>query len=139
MDPASAVSLAASVAQLAGLAKSALCHLIQYYEAVVEAPKRSQELRQEIMTLCDLLDTLKSALNSKVAGSHFTTSESLIESITDFQQLLTLDITPRIQASQTKGLNRLRWPFTKVENERLLQKMDRYKEAFNMALGLKTT
>lgn len=98
----------------------------------LQTPKRSRELRQEMGTICDLLDSLDDVMTNK---SQFAPSASIKESLSTFQSMLN-EINERVAVSQTTGLKRLKWPFTKDENDRLLSRISRYKETFNLALNI---
>jgi hypothetical protein len=125
-----------SVVQAADIARALFSQLYQYFEAVHGAPKRSRELRQEMGTICDLLESLETILITPDTGSSFTVSVSLQSSIREFHAMLT-DMESRVKASQTKGARRFKWPFTKEENDRLLSRMERYKQSLSMALEIK--
>ena len=136
MDPVTAIGLVAGVAQLAGAARVIVSNMYLYFDAVKDAPKHSQELRRELSIISDLLDSLDDVLASSTTSS-FTPPDSLKSAIPEFQAILD-DMEARVTESQTKGLRRLKWPFTKDENERLLSKMQRYKSTFNLALNIKS-
>jgi|SRR5271155_173379 len=135
MDPVTAVGLAGSVAQLADLARSVVSNMWQYCRAVQDAPNRSRELRLEMCVICDLLESLENAMiNSRFPS---TAPVSLKDSINGFQALLN-KMKVRIAESQTKGLSRLKWPFTETENKRLISSIERYKGSFSLALNIQT-
>ena len=136
MDPVTVIGLVAGVAQLAGAARVIVSNMYRYFDTVKDAPKHSQELRNELSTISDLLDSLCDALDSSTTSS-FTPPDSLKSAIPEFQVILE-DMKLRVTESQTKGLRRLKWPFTKDENERLLSRLQRYKATFNMALNIKS-
>ena len=136
-DPISAVGLAVSVETLASLAATIFCDLFKYYEAVRDAPKQSQELRQEIGALSEQLGSLSSVLASTPANSQLTIPISLPEVILEFQTMLN-DMNDRVKVSRTKGLRRLKWPFSKDENERLLARIERYKTILCTSLNVQT-
>ena len=129
MDPLSAIGAAASVAQLAGLAKTIIIDILQYCDAVHDAPKQSLELRQEIMNISTWLESLENISMDLL----FTTKAPLDE----FKQILK-DLSIRVTEAKTKGIGRWKWPFSKDENDRLLSRMERYKTTFTMALSIKT-
>jgi hypothetical protein len=137
MDPITAVGLVASVVQLADAARSTFSALFQYYEDVRDAPERSRELREELKALYDILGSLESVLILKSSASTFAVPNSLKSAITQFQEMLD-SMTERVAERKTKGLKRLKWPFTKKENDRYLVRMERYKSTFNAALNTKT-
>lgn len=138
LESVAIVSIAKEVDALAGLAKCIISNLFLYYEAVRDAPKRSEELRQELASVCGLLDKLHIALSpsSKHPESSFVPPISLKNSIAHFRAMLE-NINKRVSVSKTKGFERLKWPFTREENERLLVNLERYKSTFNMALNIK--
>jgi hypothetical protein len=125
-----------SVVQAADIARALFSQLYQYFEAVHGAPKRSRELRQEMGTICDLLESLETILITPDTRSTFSVSVSLQSSISEFHAMLT-DMESRVKVSQTKGARRFKWPFTKEENDRLLSRMERYKQSLSMALEIR--
>lgn len=134
MDPVTGVGLAASVAQLAGLAKDVVSAMYQYFDAVNNAPKRSLELRQEMSTICDLLNSLELILDSTPTSS--PSLDSLKNSLPEFAGMLR-EMKARTDSSQVKGVKRLMWPFKRDENERLLSRIERYKSSLHMVLTIK--
>lgn len=131
MDPATAIGIAASVAQLADMARAIVSNMYQYFEAIKDAPIRSQELRQEMSGVCDVLDSLEEL----VMRSPSMVSSTLTESISGFRDMLD-ELTVRVTVTKTKGIRRLKWPFNKSENDRLLARISRYKETFSLALNI---
>ena len=126
MDPVSAVGLAASAAQLAGLAKDIVANMWRYFEAVKDAPKNAEQLRQEVGHLSTLLDRF----DDKSLESLFTDKTPLDEFLEILKEL-------RVAPRETKGSRRLKWPFTQDQNKRLLDRIERYKASFNLALNMK--
>jgi Fungal N-terminal domain of STAND proteins len=137
MDPVTAVGLAASIIQIEELARTTISALFQYFEDVRHAPKRSRELRRELETVCDLLGDLDLVLTSHSTTSTIQAPDSLKSAITDFRGMLDTMCT-RVAEARTKGLKRLKWPFTEHENDRYLARMERYKSTFNAALNITT-
>jgi Fungal N-terminal domain of STAND proteins len=133
MDPIAAVGLVASASQLAGQALSIVISLWKLGTTIKNAPKYSAELRQEMGTLCDLLDSLDQAIKS----TQFVCSASLNSSCQKLKSMLD-EMNDRVKPSQSAGLNRLKWPFTMDENKRLISRISRYKETFNLALNIQT-
>jgi len=129
MDPLSATGAAASVAQLAALAKTIVIDIWQYCDAIKNAPKRSLELRQEIMNISTLLESLENVS----MDSLFTNKAPLDE----FKKILK-DLSVRVTEAKTNGIGRWKWPFSQDENDQLLSRMERYKTTFNVALSIKT-
>jgi hypothetical protein len=132
MDPITAVGLAASTDQLAGVARRIVSNLYQYYEAVRDAPKSALELRAEMGAVCALLESLAATITENTA------SASLRDAVAEFENMLN-DMNAKVDLSKTKGMQRLKWPFNKDENERLLSRIGRYKDTFNLALNIQST
>jgi hypothetical protein len=130
MDPVTAVGLIASVAQIAeGTIKIAIS-LTNYFRDVKNAPARSQELRSELRTLAAILSVLQETL--EVDSKALRTLE---HSVDEFQKLLA-SLSVRISPERTEGFNKLKWPFSAAENDKILATIERYKSTFNIALTL---
>jgi hypothetical protein len=138
MDPVSIVGLAASAAQLAGLAKDTFTALFNYVREVTDAPKCARDLRNQLLAVCDLVDALDSALNMSSTTSSFTPPASLSSAIHEFREILEA-LKARIAEAQARGIRRWKWPFTKQETEKYLTRIGRYKDTFNMALNIKNS
>jgi hypothetical protein len=139
MDPVTAVGLAASVAQLATLAIQTFSSLVQYFDDVKDAPKQSRELRDELLAISDLLHPLEDVLKSDCLSgpnTSFVVPLSLQSAVQEFQVLLE-GMQARVTKAHTQGFRRLKWPFTKDENERFLTKIGRYKSTFVLGLNIK--
>jgi hypothetical protein len=128
-----AVGSAAALVQLVGVAKD----LFQYLADVKDASRQSKTLRQELGMISDLVGQLEIELKSSSTGSSFTTSPTLQNSFGEFRKLLG-DMEARVNASKTEGFMRLKWPFTKDQNNDYLSKIERYKTTFSVALEIKT-
>ena len=133
MDPLSAVGAAASIAQLASVAKDVVSNMWQFFEAVKNAPKHSKELRQEMAALSDILDNIDEALNSPSCNSMFTNSAPFDEFVGMLHHFKT-----RVDVSQTRGVARLKWPFNENENKKWLEQIERYKATFSLALNVQS-
>lgn len=125
VDPITAVE---TVHGLAGIAKV----LYDYIDAVKEAPERAHEIRKELGYVWLLLNPLRDVIASKS-----TVNVPLESAITEFEEILKR-MKARVDESKAKGIERLKWPFKKDENNRLLSSIERFKTTFEMALGLKT-
>lgn len=134
LDPATAIGLVASVDQLTALAKTIVSNLYQYFNAVQKAPKRSLELRNEMGVICGLLEKLQVLTNEP----SFPSSAPLKDAIPSLQTILA-EMNTRIAERQTKGLRKLKWPFSEEENNRLLSRISHYIGTFNMALNLRNS
>jgi len=134
MDPVTAIGLVASVDQLAGLAKAIVANMYGYFEAVKDAPQHSKELRREMTTIYDLLESIQ---NTLLTNPESAALASLNDSIADFRDML-IDMKERVAPERAKGIRRLKWPFTKEENEKLLSRIGRYKDTFNLILTIQS-
>jgi hypothetical protein len=103
---------------------------------VKEAPARSRELRDELQAVADLLDSLKSLFQS--AAVKEVRLLRLEESVAQFETFL-VDLENRTMQARTQGIYRLKWPFSKDENQRLIETIGRYKETFIWALTMQQT
>ena len=135
MDPVSAIGLAVNVANLASVVRNIVSNMFVYYETVKDAPKYSRELRQEMAALCDTLESLEALLTAPASNSPLAASTSLKTSLSEFHAILGI-MNARVAMPQTRGLRRLKWPFTKAENERYIANLERYKGTFNLALDI---
>ena|SRR5271170_1502248 len=138
MDPVTAIGLSASIEQLAAAAGTIFYNLYTYYEAVRDAPSRSQELRQEMLAVADQLNAILAVIQSPGQSSLSSMPKSFTDSIGEFDMMLK-DMNERLMPSRTSGLSRLKWPFTRDENERILSRMERYKSLMNSSLNIHAT
>jgi len=136
MDPITALGLLQSVDVLAGMARRIVSNMYLYFEAVKNAPKLSAELRQEMGIICGLLDSLEIALSHDDSTSQCRIASSISIAIPEFKILLG-DMNARVSTLQTSGARRLKWPFAKEENERLLSRLERFKNIFTLAISIK--
>ena len=134
-----AVSVIASVGQLADLTAKIFVDLFEYYRVVKQAPKRSAELRDELQSVSLLLDQVKEnfAENPKNLFSA-NAAKSIERSTEEFEKLLQT-LRDRIGCNRTKGAQRLIWPFSSSENAEYLSRIERYKAIFTLALSIKQT
>lgn len=137
MDPFNVIALVASLEQLAAAATNIVSNMYKYYEAVRDAPKCSKELRQEMGAMSDQLNDLVHVVTSTSIKPAFNIPTSFTASVKEFQAMLD-EMNNRVQVSKTQGRRRLKWPFTKDQNEQLLQRMERYKRMLNMTLNIQT-
>jgi Fungal N-terminal domain of STAND proteins len=153
MDPITAIGLVASISQLADQAGRLFVSLFDYYREVKEAPARSKELRDEVQAVADLLDSLKKIVSKANTGSRVNSELlQLNESIPKCEEFLRELEARTLQTRSSKStktrwsfwndsstLDKLKWPFTKEENKRLLDALGRYKENFSWALNMQQT
>ena len=138
MDPVSAVGLGVTIFKLGVATKNLISNMYEYYEAVRDAQKRSQELRQELSVICDLLFTLEEVVSSPTSlDVDFPTTPALVDSIQELRTMVN-QMNVRVAVPKTAGLGRrLKWPFSKAENDDRLDRIGRYKQTFTLALNIK--
>lgn len=143
MDPITAVGLVASVTQLADLTRTVFLGFYQYYREVKTAPAQSKTLRDELQVISELLDSLKGVVSAPAALSKAKVTNGpvltkLKQPIAQFERLLK-ELQTRVAANRVIGIRRFQWPFSKKENQELLEEIGRYKETFTWALNLYQT
>jgi hypothetical protein len=108
--------------------------LYEYYGNVAEAPAQALRLRQELGTIIAILNTLKDSL--ECSPTLFQGSEkALEEALVQFKVLLK-EMEARIQDEKARGFARLKWPFKEETNKDYLDKIERHKSSFILALTL---
>jgi hypothetical protein len=136
MDPVTAFGAAGTAFALAELAAEVFISVFQYCRNIKEAPAHAEALRNELQNLSDLLDSLTknlatSPLSPLRAKLLSTPSKELEKSL--------LHLRDRVTGEKTKGVERLKWPFTQKENEKLLAQLQRYKADLILALNVDQT
>jgi hypothetical protein len=118
--------------------------LTLYCIAVKDARADAKELQGEMATVSVLLksceDVLREAHQHKerhIAWEEFSLSLNAteLEILKAFGDELQ-KFEKRVDASQTRGLKRLVWPFTQSENKAMIDKIGRFKATLNIALGV---
>jgi hypothetical protein len=134
-DPISIIGIVITVG---GIARDIVSSLVSYFDAVRDAPKQSQELRHEMCSISNLLNSLHTALMSVGTGNtvSIVTLASVSESISQLQSLLR-EMEARVAKPKTVGISRLKWPFSERENTGFISKIERYKANLLMALSIK--
>src|SRR5579859_6670568 len=112
MDPVTAVGLAASVAQLAGLTLKVFVTLCQYYQSAKGAPTQSRELRSELEVVFDLTASLQVMVEQNPQQIF---PRSLVTAVDEFLVVLA-DMEKRVEPGNVKGIQRLKWPFNENQN-----------------------
>ena len=136
MDPVLAFGIAAGVAQFAELAAKVSQSLFEYLQSVKQAPKLSLELQQEACVISLLLKELKSALES-MNDLNITSelSENFKFVVVEFSETM-IDMESRAVMRKGELMKRLKWPFTDKGNEKYLERLERYKSTFTLALTI---
>lgn len=133
MDPVSAFGLAAGVAQFADLSARIVMSLYDYYRTVKHAPKLSKELRQEVFVVSNVLEDMRSSLESDPKDSKSTKNAELGNIALEFAEMMG-EMASRIEVKEGDILGKLKWPFDQKENERYLVRLERFKSTFILAL-----
>ena len=134
MDPVSAFGVATGVAQFADLAANVYMSLFKYFRSVKQAPKLSEELKKEALSVSNVVDHLKSLLETRNTET-VNISASSKETLTEFSQTLT-DMNNQVAVKESEWGKRLKWPFTEKENQEYLSKLERYKSTFSLELDV---
>lgn len=131
------ISIVGTVIAVGGVAREIVSSLVSYFEAVRDAPKQSQELRHEMCSISNLLNSLHAALMSVGTGNIISTVlVSVNESMSELRSLLS-EMEARVAKPKTVGIAKLKWPFSEKENTRFISKIERYKANLLMALSIK--
>jgi hypothetical protein len=133
MDGLSAAGLASTIVQISEFAGQVLLKLYRYYIDVKEGPTRAAELREEVGFALSQLNLLYSALNS---GTITTFNLSEMRAATSRFHRVLEKIDKPIQPESLQGFGRLKWPFKKEDNERLIAEIERCKSGFTLALNI---
>ena len=134
MDPVSAFGVAAGVVQFADLAANVYMTLFTYFRSVKQAPKRSEELQKEALSVSNVIDHLKSILETTNTET-VNLSASLKDTLSECSQTLT-EMNNQVAVKESEWGKRLKWPFTEKENLEYLSKLERYKSTFSLELDI---
>jgi hypothetical protein len=135
MDPVTALGLGVNIVQLVELSGQILLRLCKYYIDVKDAGKHALVLRNEVGYTLSLVNALAQELNAgnwKLLASDQAQFSAALER---FRQVLE-SLGNRTGPNAVTGIGRLKWPFKKEENERLLAEIYRCKSSFNFALNI---
>lgn len=132
MDPLTGVGLAASSAQLVGLAFEVFSNLHKYYRNVRHAQAHAVEFR---LMLDSLMDLLSAAQENFERNPHERSRPTLPQVLSNLREVLAL-LYSRTTPRDTSGLRRLKWPFQQNENSEILSKLERCKASLILALNV---
>jgi hypothetical protein len=135
MDPVTALGTAAAATQFAEQVLMVYESLYQFFKTVKNAPKQSRELRQEALILSDTLANLQTLFSGQDPYESLSKAgSSTSDLIQEFEETIK-EMAAKIEIkSREVSWKRLTWPFTQKENEEYLQKLERYKSSFQIAL-----
>ena len=133
MDLVSALGVVAATSQFVEqtlMVSDALC---RYCRTVKEAPKQSRELRLEMLQLSDILEDLHSAIPRGEQMNLLPKTNNLTNTIKDFEETIK-EMAQRVEIKEKElSWKRLQWPFDQKENQKYLQKLERFKGTFLLA------
>lgn len=125
MDPVTGVGLTGSAVQIAEFSAKVFRALFEYFQAVKDAPEKSEAVQQELLAVTLVLKNLAPEFDD-----HFLRSEDL----TTFTLLLN-EIHRRIELPKGLSIKRLKWPFSQKENMKYLSQLERFKTTFTLGLA----
>ncbi len=127
------VGLTASIGALAELTLKVFTTLYTYYGDVKNGPSRSAELRDELGAMLALFEGLKQSLSR---GNYIdNTGANLHGELGNLHEIL-VEMQDRVKADQTRGIRRMTWPFKEGENKKFIERLERCKSTFNLALNI---
>jgi len=134
---------AASIIAVIELSAKVASLCFQYSVAVKHAEKDITRLQKEVKNLTDVLEEVQELLDSS-GGASLSTSQKLLEALNDCSsQLQKLD--KRLQPDKIhKAMGRLRiralkWPLESKEVDKIITRLERFKQAFSLALQVDQT
>ena len=137
MDP---LSIAASVASLICLGAEAIQIIGKYYISVKHAPKDIRDIKTEMESLSIILQRLELLLRSDKIGSNsvsFDTSSVLATALISCETKIR-EITAKLERPKEGGAarvwERLKWPFSEKEVQKLLKTLRSYIHTFQFSL-----
>jgi hypothetical protein len=132
MDPLTAFGVATNVIGLADVAFRLFKDVAEYYHSVKSAPAKSQELQDELLAISNVTRNLSVLLSNLPVGKGNVVSD---ESMAQCQDLLN-EIKTKIVLPAGKIKKRLEWPFTMKENAEYIERLERFKSTFTLALNV---
>lgn len=137
MDP---LSIAASVAGLVSLSIEAGKIFGEYYMSAKNAPRAIQDIKTELESLSIILERLELLLRSEKIGCNsfsFDNSSVLTTALVSCETKIretTSKLEPPKDSSASRMWERLKWPFSENEVEKLLKTLRRYIHTFQFSL-----
>lgn len=139
MDPITAVGLVASAAQLGDYTITVVRSLLHYVSEVKEAPARSVELQNELATMSGMLLNLKITLETcpnNIADTRLSSLNVTFTKVEDTLKKILDKLEGYVKPGQTKGLNRLKWPFKSQEISTYVERLQRYNGTLLSAMNV---
>jgi hypothetical protein len=139
MDPITAIGLVASAAQLGDYTITVVRSLLHYVSEVKEAPARSVELQNELATMSGMLLNLKITLETcpdNIADTRLSSLNVTFTKVEDTLKEILDKLEGYVKPGQTKGLNRLKWPFKSQEISTYVERLQRYNGTLLSAMNV---
>jgi ankyrin repeat domain-containing protein 50 len=137
MDP---LSVAASAAGLMSLCIGIVHVVGNYYTSAKNAPTDIQGLRSELAYLSTILERLEYVLRSdsiRCNSVSFDTSSVLITALNSCEKQIR-EVSSKLErrkgSNASRMLERLKWPFSEKEVQKLLEVLRRYSLTFQFSL-----
>lgn len=137
MDP---LSVAASVAGLMTLSIEVVHVISDYYKSTKNAPRDVQEIKNELESLSIILERLELVLRSdkiRYNSFSFDTSSVLTTALNSCEQKIreiSSKLKPPKDSSASRVWERLKWPFSEKEVQKLLEILRRCILTFQFSL-----
>jgi len=141
MDP---LSLAASIAGLAGLVASLVSTTYQYGSGVIGASSSQKGFLRELQSLRSTLQQLDSVVAEKADSSDeyskvYTTLETTVAECQAEISELQGKLQRKLDAGKLKGaIYRLTWPLSEGETLKTVEVLARYRGLFQLAMSVDT-
>ena len=128
------VGSSSAILQVLDSAVGVYMALFGYLKSVSEAPKRSRELRDEARLLAEALQILKfKVIDSPASRSEASSMKAMTDAVSELLATLK-EMEGRMHVSKGDIHRRLKWPFSEAENDKYLQRFQRYNVYFNTIL-----
>jgi Fungal N-terminal domain of STAND proteins len=137
------LSAAASVIAVVDMSAKITSLCFQYLIAVKDAKNDIERLQRKVGEIRGILEKIKQLLDGRDKARLSTTSElsnSLKECFRELKELKA-ELEPRKarKAMSRFGVRALKWPFTSKQVEKIVSGLERYEQAFTLALQVDQT
>ena len=130
--PDNSIWIATNVVGLADVTFRVFKAVADYYHAVKSATAKSQELQDELFAISNVTRNIALLLSNTPTGKESVVPD---ESVTQFRALLE-EIRTKIALSAGDIQKRLEWPLTVKENAEYIDRLERFKSTFSLALNV---
>ena len=130
--------LLAAIGGVAELTLAVFSNLYRYYRDILKAPKYSDDIRRELGVMLGVTTSLREAIKQDKSAMTAASKSALENAVDDFDSLLR-EMEDRVAPKFIHGRRVLLWPFSMDENRHLLERIERYKNTFDLTLELKVT